>query len=221
VIAKYFLNLADRILHFATYREKSSEVSRELASIGTFSTDWFSAKAPFWLSIFSSEGFQKRSVAALEIGSWEGMSASFLLSKLNNASLIAVDTWQGSDEHLGNARVASIEETFDSNVRQFGSRVRKYKGTSLSFFLNCPGEGPFDFIYVDGSHRADDVICDAVKAWSLLAEGGIIIFDDYLWGFYPDVRDNPITALNAFLKMKRGEYRIINVYEQLCLKKLS
>ncbi len=32
-------------------------------------------------------------------------------------------------------------------------------------------------IYVDGSHKARDVIADAVLAWALLRPGGILIFD--------------------------------------------
>ena len=37
----------------------------------------------------------------------------------------------------------------------------------------------FDLIYIDGSHRRDDVMVDSLLAWSLLREGGFIIFDDY------------------------------------------
>jgi hypothetical protein len=33
----------------------------------------------------------------------------------------------------------------------------------------------------DGSHRARDVLEDAVLSWPLLKVGGIMLFDDYLW----------------------------------------
>lgn len=38
----------------------------------------------------------------------------------------------------------------------------------------------FDFIYVDGSHRAPDVLCDAVLGFKLPKVGGFMAFDDYL-----------------------------------------
>ncbi|MCC6948871.1 MAG: class I SAM-dependent methyltransferase [Bradyrhizobiaceae bacterium] len=219
VIARYLQSLLHKIAHFSAYKSKSLEVSRSMAAIGVFSVDWFSAKAPYWLKIFETQNFHHQFINALEIGSWEGMSACFLLSNLRNASLIAVDTWEGSDEHVGMKSVQTIEEIFDSNAAKFGNRVRKYKGTSASFFSEYKGEEQFNFIYVDGSHCADDVVCDAINAWRLLSRGGVIIFDDYIWEFYPKTRDNPVTAINAFLYMKKGEYEILDVYEQLCLKK--
>ena len=32
-------------------------------------------------------------------------------------------------------------------------------------------------VYIDGSHDASDVLTDAVMAWKLLAQGGIMILD--------------------------------------------
>ena len=32
-------------------------------------------------------------------------------------------------------------------------------------------------VYIDGSHRPEDVLTDAVMAWKLLKEGGIMILD--------------------------------------------
>jgi predicted O-methyltransferase YrrM len=42
-------------------------------------------------------------------------------------------------------------------------------------------QGYFDFIYVDGSHQAPDVLCDALLSFRLLKNNGVIAFDDYLW----------------------------------------
>jgi predicted O-methyltransferase YrrM len=38
----------------------------------------------------------------------------------------------------------------------------------------------FEFIYIDGSHQAPDVISDAILSFHLLKSGGVIAFDDYL-----------------------------------------
>jgi predicted O-methyltransferase YrrM len=45
--------------------------------------------------------------------------------------------------------------------------------------LNYEGKIKFDFIYIDGDHTAKGTISDAIRAFSLLKEGGIMIFDDY------------------------------------------
>lgn len=40
-------------------------------------------------------------------------------------------------------------------------------------------EPPFDLIFVDGSHRVEDVIADSRLALEILAPGGIIVWHDY------------------------------------------
>ena len=56
----------------------------------------------------------------------------------------------------------------------------------------------YDFIYVDASHTAPDVLTDACMAWPLLKENGIMVFDDYLWGEQRDVLRRPKLAIDAF-----------------------
>tara|TARA_R110002110_G_scaffold119309_2_gene293735 strand:+ start:19812 stop:20003 length:192 start_codon:yes stop_codon:yes gene_type:complete len=57
--------------------------------------------------------------------------------------------------------------------------------------------------YVNGSHHKNDVIIDAVKCFEMLKVGGIMIFDDYFWQYYPDAIDNPAGAINTFLRLKK------------------
>jgi hypothetical protein len=37
----------------------------------------------------------------------------------------------------------------------------------------------YDFVYIDGSHLASDVLEDAVLSWAVVQVGDMIIFDDY------------------------------------------
>lgn len=61
------------------------------------------------------------------------------------------------------------------------------------------------WIYVDGSHEAQDVFCDAAGAFRLLKSGGILVFDDYLWtepmqrGGH--VNRTPKPAIDAFVNI--------------------
>jgi predicted O-methyltransferase YrrM len=57
----------------------------------------------------------------------------------------------------------------------------------------------YDFIYIDGSHKAADVLEDAVLSFRLLKVGGLLIFDDYAWnGGGPTEFDNPRRGIDAF-----------------------
>lgn len=191
------------------------------------SNDWFSMKIPYWCLIFNKYKLQsKPNISALEIGSWEGLSGFFLLHSLSNVTLTCVDTWEGADEHKSldlstQEALDNIEMSFDSNLSRFNDRLIKYKGTSFSYFHDNLYRNKFDFIYIDGSHHCDDVVIDAIKCFELLNVGGIMIFDDYLWGYYPRAIDNPAAAVNAFLRLKKGSYKLILVYEQLIIEKTA
>lgn len=56
----------------------------------------------------------------------------------------------------------------------------------------------FDFIYVDGSHLAKDVLTDAVMCWPLLKPSGVIAFDDYEWEGHRPPHDRPQAGIDAF-----------------------
>lgn len=43
------------------------------------------------------------------------------------------------------------------------------------------GRPCFDFICIDGSHDACDVLSGALLAMALLRPGGLMCFDDFLW----------------------------------------
>lgn len=67
----------------------------------------------------------------------------------------------------------------------------------------------------------DDVILDAVKCLEMLKVGGVMVFDDYLWRFYPKAVDNPAAAINLFLRLKQGSLRIIRAYYQIVIAKIA
>lgn len=206
------------------YHSTQEKFRAEKSSL-TLTNDWFTKYIPYWISVFDEYNFYlKDRINALEIGSWEGLSSYFILNNLPNAELICVDTWEGADEHKsGDAATKEIlnkiEKCFDSNLSKYSTRLSKYKGTSYSFFNTQTTRNQFDLIYIDGSHHCDDVIIDAIKSFEMLKIGGIMIFDDYLWQHYPNPIDNPASAINAFLKIKKGSYKIVRVYYQLIIEK--
>ena len=135
--------------------------------------------------------------------------------------LTAVDTWQGSDEHTG-INFEIIEKEFDDTLAVFKKRLTKFKKKSHEFFENIKNNIQYDLIYIDASHRANDVLNDGKSAWLKTKIGGIIIFDDYNWNFYKkNIKDNPVYGINAFLSFNKNKYKILSVHSQLIIKKIS
>jgi predicted O-methyltransferase YrrM len=207
----------------AAYLEPQRVFRERIGSL-RLSHDWFTGHIPNWLSVFDEYSLpSKAKLAALEIGSWEGLSSYFILTSLPNAVLTCVDSWQGADEHksgyVTTQVLSKIESAFDANLAPFEARVTKYRGTSFSFFNEDHRKTEFDLIYVDGSHHCDDVVVDALKCFQMLRVGGLMIFDDYLWKWYPRAAENPAAAIHAFLRLKKGSYKIVRVYAQLIVEK--
>ena len=193
---------------------------KALVGDGRFKQDWFTHNVPYWMEAFDRSGLRSRAIKALEIGSFEGLSACFILKQLPQATLTCVDAWAGSNEYAEIDCFSIVEEAFDRNTAPWRSQVTKYKGLSLSYFATLEKE-TFDFIYIDGSHHGDDVIADAICAFTHLKVGGVMIFDDYLWRRYPRLNENPAAAINAFLHLITGRYQILMVYYQLALIKTA
>lgn len=181
-----------------------------------FTTDWFSDHIK---SNFSDVFKMIAPAKILEIGSFEGASACYLLETLGVSKpleLHCIDTWLGSAEYADK----SFLDTSDVNMTAVENRFRKntlialekshpqsslkvHKGKSSDMLAKLITETQcFDFIYVDASHQAADVLCDAVMAFQCLKVGGIIGFDDYLWfqnsGDNRNVLKSPKIAIDSF-----------------------
>ncbi len=183
-----------------------------------FSTDWFSMRTPVWERVIQRRVQPNQPLEILEIGSWEGLSANYILRTFQQANLTCVDTWEGSDEHGTDHDLSMVEDRFDRNVSKFVSRITKWKGKSSDYFRVGYGY-LFDLIYVDGSHHFVDVLVDAFSSHEVLKPGGILVFDDYLWDGYTNERDNPQRAINAFILQHRKEYKVLYAGYQLMLLK--
>jgi predicted O-methyltransferase YrrM len=195
------------------------------------SNSWFNdAARPNWEHIIPQ--LEPRKV--LEIGSYEGASACWLIDRLKETDLllVCIDTWEGGVEHSG-VDMSEVERRFIKNVnlaREGSDRVevRRMKQRSdlaLVQLLHEGREGQFDFVYVDGSHQAPDVLADAVLAFRLLRPGGVIAFDDYLWHEgRPEEKDpilSPKLAIDSFTNIYARQLRFISMpLYQVYLQKL-
>lgn len=111
-------------------------------------------------------------------------------------------------------------------INKHGNHVQLYKykstatrmlGAKLAHWAD--GKNLYDFIYIDGSHTAPDVLTDACMAWPLLKPAGLMVFDDYMWGNPRDVLHRPKLAIDAFTNIFAEEAEIIHVGYQLVVRK--
>jgi len=204
-----------------------------------FTNNWFKSVAKdYWDQLIP----RMRPIKILEIGSFEGASACYLIEKLaidREIEIHCVDTWEGGIEHQPNggaqADMSTVYSRFKQNIQVALDRVNDkanvyiYQGPSdfwLSKFLAENKRNYFDFIYVDGSHQAPDVLCDAVLGFRLLRIGGIMAFDDYLWyEVLPSGKDPircPKPAIDAFTNLYFRKTKILEApLYQLYVQKLS
>jgi cephalosporin hydroxylase len=178
----------------------------------------------------------------LEIGSYEGASACYLIDTLaphQPIELHCIDSWEGGVEHQAGgtapADMSAVEARFHHNVTlacgKYPGRTRLtvHKGYSdecLARLIAGGKKGYFDFVYVDGSHQAADVLADAVLGFRLLKVGGIIAFDDYLWSEQlPSGKDPlrcPKPAIDAFVNLNFRKLEVLSApLYQLYVRKLA
>ena len=185
-----------------------------------FTVDWFSRSIPAWKHLFPR--VMPRPERILEIGAFEGRSTCFMLEHILPADLDGeihcVDTWEGGVEHGGIAMNA-VFDRFQANVAATLKRFPRHKvighrrlSSAALRELHAKGfAGRFDFVYVDGSHQAADVLEDLVLSFPLLRRGGLVICDDYTWQRQglgqEDILDTPKLAIDAFTNIYRRRLR--------------
>jgi len=165
--------------------------------------------------------WSSRPVDILEIGSFEGASATRFLEILPLANITCIDPFTG-DEFGGaayNGDPSTIESRFDANTARFGTRVRKIKSRSVpALEALMLTEARFDVIYVDGSHIRDDIIVDSILSWRLLREQGLMIWDDYRGGSTWPVAERPKRAIDTFLSL-HPDHEVLRSGYQLFVRK--
>ena len=220
IFVVFFHFFLDRLKHPFYKSQKKDKRKKHQIYLETkkTSTDYFSINAYYWNSIINKNF---KDFSYLEIGSWEGNSASYILKNFKTKKVICVDIWDKYDDKYKEENLKRFEN-FKSNLNEFKERFSFFKNTSDEFFIN--NNEKFDLIYIDGWHQAPQVYKDINNAWNFLNINGIIICDDY---FYGDIRNNldnnlPANAINKFLLEKKDKLKIICINNsQIFLKKIS
>lgn len=166
----------------------------------------------------------KNNLSCLQIGAYTGDATKWLFDnvfKNIKSTLTDVDTWEGSEEpeHSG-MNWHSVEETYDLRTMEYQNEKRLYKQkmTSDEFFEK--NVAIFDFIYIDGDHKAMSVLKDGMNAILCLKPNGILAFDDYMWSLQKESFYDPKPAIDAILDcMPNDQFKILEKGLQVWIQK--
>ncbi|KAI0352755.1 glycosyl transferase [Trametes cingulata] len=179
----------------------------------TETQDWFSFNMEIWRNLFKRVENPRPRV--LEIGSWEGRSAVFLLTELckDGGDIVCVDHFDLMQTAAGRERYRKLRHNLTLTGKPFRI-LDQFSVPALMTLLTeemsavRPG---FDWVYVDGSHEADDTFLDGELAWRLARKGAVLVFDDYRWDKEPeDSMHHPKRGIDAFLALHKGEYTLLS-----------
>ncbi len=156
--------------------------------------------------IVNSAGIKR----TLEIGFAYGFSSIWILDALlnkENANHTAIDPFEKL--HWDGVGIKQVEKMNNAKIFKW---ISDYSIHSLSTLISKKER--FDFIFIDGNHRFDDVIVDFYLCDQLVEPNGIIAIDD-MW--MPSIR-----KATQFILSNRS-YEIIQqeVSNMLVLKKIE
>jgi hypothetical protein len=162
--------------------------------------DSFTDKIRAWTKLLH-EFKGKASVQYLEIGTYEGRSALWVLENIlthPTAKLTIIDAFQ-----------ENTQKTFMSNVKLSGEagKFTVLAGLSVEKIREVPLNS-IDLAYIDGSGKGIVMLTDLVNTWNLVKVGGMIICSRYSMtrplrralGLRPE-DPGPHEAIDSFLTM--------------------
>jgi predicted O-methyltransferase YrrM len=198
----------------------------------TFTQNWFGSED---LEKFLFPNSDK--IDMLEIGSFEGKSTFWFLENilLNNESTITcIDPWTSYTQNEDSFNTYGKDDAqFHFRKTAFGLFMQNLKLSELEHKviikegMSCDElpkliteQKQYDIIFIDGNHTSPFVLTDAVMSWYLLKKGGMIIFDDYMWG---DIKstNSPKIAVDSFMMNFKNYIETISVGWRMVIKKIK
>ena len=188
-----------------------------------FTTFWFNNAAPIYDKILAKQK-NKTNLHYLEIGCFEGLSTCHFLRQYLTApgsDITVIDSFQGGREH-GHLDLKTLLDVFKENTSFAKDRVKIFQGFSGEMLVKPEvRKQQYDFIHIDGGHESREVLEDAVLSFPLLKEGGIMIFDDYLWETHLPEFLIPKHSIDSFLSSHQLYLDIIQREYQVAIRKVS
>jgi hypothetical protein len=127
---------------------------------------------------FCNLGFTK----GVEIGTCHGTFAAVLCENNPNLMLKTIDPYiavyqDRRTQRIGNEKQEGLYKQAKKRLKHYNCEiVRKH---SLEAVIDYPYES-IDFVYIDGSHEFDYVMCDIIEWGKRIKKGGIVSGHDYV-----------------------------------------
>jgi hypothetical protein len=127
----------------------------------------------------------------VEVGTWKGKSAAFMgveiINSGKNIKFDCIDPFLSIGDELPEHKI-----THEELKNDFINNMKPLEGHYTLYTTGSPGitkiynDKSLDFVFIDGSHKYEDVVND-IKAWlPKIKEGGILAGHDYI--DFDDVR---------------------------------
>ncbi len=158
----------------------------------------------------------------LEIGVFEGKTTFWIAETLDrfyhDYTYYAVDPHSTSSD-IDWVELTDVKSNFVHNLSSYtGNSVHYVNKTSTQALVDfCTRGVEFDFVYVDGDHRAAQVLADLVLSWECLTVGGVILCDDATdWKFTDtngssSAQMSPRMAIETFVMCNWDRLHIIKL----------
>ena len=165
-------------------------------------------------SICRQVGFPK---TVIEIGVFEG-ETTFNMSQMISQNVegykhYAIDPFDTSAD-LPEKNMSSTKEIFLNNLKESSQGLVEFMNMkSFDALIELRNRGvKADLIYVDGDHRAPEVLQDAVLGFELLNVGGVILFDDsVVWRYKGDITNSPKIAVDNFIQCYWDRLEVLEI----------
>lgn len=165
-------------------------------------------------SICRQLGFPK---TVIEIGVFEGETtfnmSNMISRKVEGYKHYAIDPFDTSAD-LPEENISSTKEIFLNNLKESQPGLVEFMNMkSFDALIELRNRGvKADLIYVDGDHRAPEVLQDAVLGFELLNIGGVMLFDDsVVWRYKGDITNSPKIAVDNFIQCYWDRLEVLEI----------
>jgi predicted O-methyltransferase YrrM len=142
---------------------------------------------------------QPRSV--FEFGTYTGSTTQLIADACPDQCVVHTLDLPAKDLAGTSVADADIGSRFKGRS-EYAGRIVQHRSRSLAFDY-APFEGRIDLVYVDGSHKFEDVLHDSRMGARMLSPTGVMIWDDYAVGSIP---------VAAALNVLTGEMNIARIF---------